>query len=82
MLISYYRGKFAHLAGGRDGEKGGMLAAGLSETDALTFCGDPVFRGRICVAASNAPQSVTLSGDLDVINLAKEELTRRNIFLC
>lgn len=75
ILISYYRGLYAHLAGGDEGQKGGMLAAGLSESEALGFCRDPIFAGNICIAASNAPQSVTLSGDLDMIQLAKEKLT-------
>jgi acyl transferase domain-containing protein len=57
-----------------------MLAAGMSESEALGFCRDPVFDGRICVAASNAPSSVTLSGDIDMIELAKDKLTQQNKF--
>ncbi|KAK6070070.1 beta-ketoacyl synthase domain-containing protein [Seiridium cupressi] len=80
MLISYYRGLHAHLAGGEDGQKGAMMAAGMSESEALGFCRDPVFQGKICVAASNAPASVTLSGDMQMIQLAKEKLTKQARF--
>ncbi|KAK8086102.1 PKS-NRPS hybrid synthetase psoA [Apiospora phragmitis] len=80
IIISYYRGQFAHLAGGPSGEKGGMLAVGLSEPEALEFCRDPEFDGRLCVAASNAPSSVTLSGDLDMVQLAREKLTQQQKF--
>ncbi|KAI0834000.1 beta-ketoacyl synthase domain-containing protein [Hypoxylon sp. FL0890] len=75
MSISYYRGYLAHLAGGSEGQKGGMLAAGISKEDAQQFCEGPMFKGRLHVAASNAPSSVTLSGDLDAIREAHEKLT-------
>ncbi|KAI0131506.1 ketoacyl-synt-domain-containing protein [Daldinia grandis] len=76
ILISYYRGYFAHLAGGLDGQRGGMLAAAISEAEALQFCEKPVFKGRLQIAASNSPTSVTLSGDIEAIRLAHNELTR------
>ncbi|KAH7139912.1 polyketide synthase [Dactylonectria estremocensis] len=80
MQIAYYRGFHAKLATGPDGERGGMLAAGLSFEKATQFCSRPEFQGRIQVAASNAPQSVTLSGDIDAIKEAKEQLDADNIF--
>ncbi|KAH6640085.1 beta-ketoacyl synthase domain-containing protein [Truncatella angustata] len=80
MLISYYRGLYAHLAGGPNGEKGAMIAAGMSESEALVFCRDPLFEGKICVAASNAPSSVTLSGNMETINLARDKLTAQDRF--
>ncbi|KAK8024906.1 PKS-NRPS hybrid synthetase psoA [Apiospora arundinis] len=80
ILISYYRGMFAHLAGGPSGEKGGMIAVGLSESEASDFCQDTEYGGRLCVAASNAPSSVTLSGDLDMIHLARDKLTQQKRF--
>ncbi|KAF7546390.1 hypothetical protein G7Z17_g8465 [Cylindrodendrum hubeiense] len=80
MQISYYRGFHAKLATGPDGERGGMLAAGLSFEKATQFCSRPEFQGRIQVAASNAPQSVTLSGDINAIKEAKEQLDKDNIF--
>ncbi|KAI1134321.1 beta-ketoacyl synthase domain-containing protein [Hypoxylon sp. FL0543] len=80
ILISYYRGHFAHLAGGSEGQKGGMLAAGMSEDDAGKFCEAPMFKGKLYVAASNAPSSVTLSGDLDAIQEAHDKLRTEKKF--
>ncbi|XP_076617864.1 phthioceranic/hydroxyphthioceranic acid synthase [Chaetodon auriga] len=43
------------------------------------------FSGKICVAAFNSPQSCTLSGDADAIDILhqklKNELTEKNLFL-
>ncbi|OTB12022.1 hypothetical protein K445DRAFT_306449 [Daldinia sp. EC12] len=80
ILISYYRGYLAHLAGSLDGQKGGMLAVGMSQTEASKFCETPLYKGRLQVAADNAPSSVTLSGDIDAIGLAHDELTREGKF--
>jgi len=80
ILISYYRGKFAHLAGGAEGEKGGMLAAGLSRKEAAELCAKSGYRNSICMAASNAPSLVTLSGDIEVIQQVHDELKRANKF--
>ncbi|TRX91051.1 hypothetical protein FHL15_008033 [Xylaria flabelliformis] len=74
IVVSYYRGREAHRAGSADGQKGGMMAANMSESEALDFCSDPLFGGRICIAADNSPSSVTLSGDLDVIQQAYKVL--------
>jgi acyl transferase domain-containing protein len=80
MLISYYRGMFAHLAGGASGKKGGMIAVGLSKQDAAELCSRPEYRGGICIAASNAPTSVTLSGDVDIVQKVRDDLADQNIF--
>ncbi|RYC64470.1 hypothetical protein CHU98_g1762 [Xylaria longipes] len=74
IVVSYYRGMVAHLACGPEGQKGGMLVVNMPEGEALSFCSDPLFGGRICIAASNSPTSVTLSGDLDAIHLAHKAL--------
>ncbi|KAE8153458.1 hypothetical protein BDV25DRAFT_136914 [Aspergillus avenaceus] len=70
IKIAYYRGYHAKLACGSQGQAGRMMAVALSLDDALDFCSKPQWAGRITVAASNAPQSVTLSGDLDAIEEA------------
>jgi len=80
ILISYYRGMYAHLAGGAEGRKGGMLAVGLSKEDALELCAREEYNGAICVAASNAPSSVALSGDLDVLHKVRDYLTEQKKF--
>ncbi|KAG6359701.1 hypothetical protein INS49_010753 [Diaporthe citri] len=74
MLIAYYRGCFAHLAAGTSGAKGGMMACGMSRQEAEEFCSTPKYQGRISVAASNSPNLVTLSGDMDIIVAASDEL--------
>ncbi|PWY94774.1 polyketide synthase [Aspergillus sclerotioniger CBS 115572] len=80
VQIAYYRGLHARLAQGGQGQSGGMLAVGVSLTEATQFCSQPRFGGRLSVAASNAPQSVTLSGDLDAIREAKDSLDADGIF--
>lgn len=71
IKIAYYRGLHTRLAGSAKGKPGAMLAVGTSLEDAKELCELEDFEGRICVAASNSPSSVTLSGDLDAINEAK-----------
>ncbi|KAL3477706.1 lovastatin nonaketide synthase [Aspergillus californicus] len=66
MGIAYYRGVVSRFAEGVNGEKGAMLAV--------------EFAGHVCVAASNSPTSVTLSGDNDAIQLAKSRCDRNEIF--
>ncbi|QKX63146.1 uncharacterized protein TRUGW13939_10315 [Talaromyces rugulosus] len=80
MLIAYYRGYHAKLSRGRNGEKGGMLAVGMRVEDALDLCEQENFHDQIYIAASNAPASVTLSGDLDKIKHAKEALDEQGKF--
>ncbi|RAK81607.1 putative polyketide synthase [Aspergillus fijiensis CBS 313.89] len=80
MQIAFYRGKYAGLAQGPNGERGAMMAVGISYNDAQRFCRQPEYQGRISVAASNGVQSVTLSGDSDAIQQAKEHFDRENVF--
>jgi acyl transferase domain-containing protein/nucleoside-diphosphate-sugar epimerase/phospholipid N-methyltransferase len=70
IRIAYYRGIYAHLAQGPGGERGKMMAVGLSLEQAETFCSS-FAAGKICVAASNSPLSCTLAGDGDTIDKAK-----------
>ncbi|KAH8656641.1 putative polyketide synthase [Tricladium varicosporioides] len=74
IRIAYYRGFYAKLAKGANGEKGSMLAAGTSMDDANELCSLPAFEGKMQVAASNSSSSVTLSGDEDAIVEALEIL--------
>ena len=71
IYIAYYRGLHAHLASGTAGQQGGMLAVDTSMEDAQELCDLPAFRGRLTVAANNSSSSVTLSGDTDAIEEAK-----------
>lgn len=80
MQIAYYRGFHAKLAAGAQGQSGKMMAVGMSYGDALEFCSSSPFHGRIAVAASNSPSSVTLSGDKDAIEEAKSRLDDEKVF--
>ncbi|KAF6821939.1 hybrid nrps pks [Colletotrichum musicola] len=80
MLISYYRGLSAHLASGKNGEKGAMMAVGMTRAEASALCDRDDIKGRIWVAASNAPTSVTLSGDVDAVKALHAELSADNKF--
>ncbi|KAK1991122.1 beta-ketoacyl synthase domain-containing protein [Colletotrichum falcatum] len=80
MLISYYRGMSAHLAGGKKGEKGMMMAAGMTRAEASALCERDDVKGRVWVAASNAPSSVTLSGDVDAVKALQAELAEQKRF--
>ncbi|KAK3948740.1 hypothetical protein QBC32DRAFT_380299 [Pseudoneurospora amorphoporcata] len=80
ILVSYYRGKYAHLASGAQGQSGGMVAAGLTKAEAEELCAMPEFGNRVCVAASNGPSSVTLSGDLDIVQKVHDHLVNEKKF--
>lgn len=80
VRIAYYRGLHAKHAQGAAGKSGAMMAVGMSLDSARSFCCDGSFSGRICVAASNSPSSVTLSGDSDAIEEAKEIFDQQKIF--
>lgn len=74
IRIAYYRGRHLHLAQGPAGEQGGMMAVGTSVDDAEELCRLSDFQGRIGIAAINSNASVTLSGDIEAIEAAKEVL--------
>ncbi|KAL8704420.1 MAG: hypothetical protein Q9201_002411 [Fulgogasparrea decipioides] len=80
IRIAYYRGFHLHLSQGPGGKKGAMIAAGTTFEDAQALCQLDDFDGRLCVAASNSATSVTLSGDADAIEEAKEVLTAEEKF--
>lgn len=80
MQIAYYRGYHAKLAKGTQGQQGRMMAVGLSYDDAQEFCSRSEFAGRVVVAASNSPLSVTLSGDIGAIEQAKDHFDSQKTF--
>ena len=71
IRIAYYRGLHSHLATGKDGVKGAMIAVATSREDAQELCAMDEFEGRITIAAVNSAASVTLSGDEDAVAEAK-----------
>lgn len=74
IRIAYLRGLTSKHAGSDSGKEGAMMAAGTSFEDATELCSLEIFHGRISVAASNAPESTTISGDRDAILEAQEIL--------
>lgn len=80
IRVAYYRGFHARLAQGRAGEKGAMMAVGISFDEAASFCAQEQFVDRIGIAASNSPSLVTLSGDVEAISEAQAAFEERKIF--
>lgn len=80
IRIAFYRGKYAHLAGGKTGEEGAMMAVGISFEEAQEFCAGEAYKGKISVAASNGPKTVTLSGDKTTIEAAKAAFDSKETF--
>ncbi|CAI7659405.1 unnamed protein product [Penicillium glandicola] len=74
IRVAYLRGRVVGLAGAPSGQPGAMLAVGLSPAIANILCLEPDLQGRIHVAASNSPSSVTLSGDRDAIHEVEQRL--------
>nr|ALQ32967.1 putative polyketide synthase [Fusarium sp. NRRL 25184] len=79
IRVAYLRGVCARLACGEYDAKGSMMAVGLSYEEASTFCAQK-FPGLVDVAASNAPTSTTLSGDMASIHEAKALLDEQGTF--
>lgn len=82
IYVAFYRG--IHVLSSRspngDNLKGAMLAVGLPMETATELCDNATFSGRVVVAASNSPSSVTISGDEDAISQLKQILDEGNIF--
>lgn len=67
IRVAYLRGVVSKHASSPSGEPGAMLAAGISPEDARELCELEAFEDRVCIAATNSPDSITLSGDADAI---------------
>ncbi|RAL07361.1 ketoacyl-synt-domain-containing protein [Aspergillus homomorphus CBS 101889] len=67
IRVAYLRGLAAKNAGS-PGQTGRMLAVGISWDQAQAICSEAPYSGRVVVAASNSPSSVTLSGDEELIS--------------
>lgn len=80
IRIAYFRGVFCSNPGYES--EGAMLAVGLSMNEANLLCEEvsSLPSGKINVAASNSPESVTLSGDREAILLAEQQLKDRGVF--
>ncbi|PWY79460.1 ketoacyl-synt-domain-containing protein [Aspergillus sclerotioniger CBS 115572] len=65
IRLAYLRGLMTKHAGA-NGQPGAMLASGIPWEEAHALC-DEGFSGKVRVAASNSPVSVTFSGDVDAV---------------
>lgn len=81
VIVAYYRGLVTKTScnphSGR--VKGAMIAVALGWEEAQELCADPRFAGDVTVAASNSPQSVTLSGEADKVREIQRVLKDRKI---
>ncbi|KAJ5272650.1 Nonribosomal peptide synthetase [Penicillium angulare] len=80
IRVAYYRGVHAKHAAGTLSQGGSMMAVGTSFTEAQELCNDTQFCGRLVVAASNGPSTVTISGDKDAIDELKAQLDQKGTF--
>ncbi|KAH8879971.1 reducing type I polyketide synthase [Thozetella sp. PMI_491] len=82
--ISYFRGVCAAgRAGSKTGPQGGMIAVGLSQSAAIPYIEQVAkrFGGRgLTVACINSPKNVTISGDVEQIDILKTMLSHESIF--
>ncbi|KAK6598020.1 polyketide synthase [Botrytis cinerea] len=83
MTVAYHRGRLTgDLRKENKGKAGAMIAVGASATtvkQSIDQMGAAV-SSRIAIACFNSPESVTVSGDEDVINSLKQRLDERDIW--
>jgi len=79
VIIALYRGICSQTAQGTAGQKGGMVAVGLSEAEGRYLVEQPRFRHRVSVAAVNAPTSITISGDITSVQDVHDKMTKEGI---
>nr|OQO31268.1 hypothetical protein B0A51_01022 [Rachicladosporium sp. CCFEE 5018] len=80
IRVAHLRGLTSKLASSPSRAAGSILASGTSLGDAYEICALDMFEGRLCVAASNSPSSVTFSGDSDAILELKDMLDDESTF--
>ncbi|PSR80559.1 hypothetical protein BD289DRAFT_440531 [Coniella lustricola] len=78
ICIAYYRG--LQSLGPHASKPGAMMAVGTSAEDAQDLLDFAEFQDRACIAAFNAPASITLSGDQDAIQELQVVLTDERKF--
>ncbi|KAI8251965.1 beta-ketoacyl synthase domain-containing protein [Colletotrichum sp. SAR11_239] len=80
IRVAYLRGLTSCHAVSPTEQEGAMLAAGVSLEDARELVELEAFAGRVCIAACNSPDSVTLSGDKDALEEVLEILQDESKF--
>ena len=77
IVIAYYRG----LVVSRSTFRGAMMAIGIGEQDADAEIHSAGLGGGIRVACKNSPESATLSGNEEAVNILLERLSNRKVFV-
>ncbi|CAG8126489.1 unnamed protein product [Penicillium olsonii] len=72
LRVAWFRGFFSQQIAESD-KRGGMLATGISSTDAQKYL-DELPPRSVVVACVNSPSSTTLSGDVDQVDLLEKRL--------
>jgi NADPH:quinone reductase-like Zn-dependent oxidoreductase/malonyl CoA-acyl carrier protein transacylase len=78
LRVAWFRGFFSQQISESD-RRGGMLATGISSTDAQEYL-DELPPRSVVVACVNSPSSTTLSGDVDQIDLLEGRLQQDGHF--
>ncbi|KAL4893541.1 hypothetical protein BDV59DRAFT_207648 [Aspergillus ambiguus] len=81
LKVAYFRGHSVKLLKEQNPTlSGGMLAVGLSASEAQEYIDDDITSGKVVVACINSPSSVTLSGDEAALNNIQAKLAARDVF--
>ncbi|KAE8153303.1 acyl transferase [Aspergillus avenaceus] len=76
IKIAYYRGFHAS----KISKRGAMIAIGAPRAQIEDLLNQEFFSGQVSIVAFNGPNSVTLSGDADMIKAMEDVALRMNIF--
>ncbi|KAK4446921.1 reducing polyketide synthase rads1 [Podospora aff. communis PSN243] len=85
LAAAYYRGKASMSAGltksrQGSGTAGGMMAVGCSPEAAKALISKNNLSAQLTVACVNSPSSVTISGDVDALEILRAILEERGVF--
>ncbi|UNI18759.1 putative PKS/NRPS-like protein biosynthetic cluster [Purpureocillium takamizusanense] len=81
LKIAYFRGHSMKLFKSQNPDiRGGMLAVGLSASEAREYIDGDANSGKVVIACVNSPSSVTLSGDEAALNNVQKRLAVGGVF--
>ncbi|KAI0202910.1 hypothetical protein F4808DRAFT_468089 [Astrocystis sublimbata] len=81
IRVAYYRGLHSFRSGSpSSGETGCMAAASITYEEAEELCRCPEIFGKVAIAASNSPTSITFSGDVTALEHIKDVMIQQGRF--